>query len=111
MSLSIEELVTIREAVNNILEELELDAYLFEVEPENAHYEVQLECASAINGGWMSVSLMLPKEKLLAGFKDEEIRNQLFEYWDKKLSACKRKTVQEKLPGKPQDEKKIKIEE
>lgn len=111
MSLSIEELITVREAANAILEELELDAYLFEVEPRDAHYEIQLECASAIDGGWMSISLMLPKEKMLTGFKDEELRHQLFAYWDKKLSACKRRTTKEKVPEKPQDENKVKIEE
>lgn len=111
MNLSTEELITVREAANGILDELELDAYLFEVEPRDAHYEIKLECASAINGGWMSVSLMLPKEEMLTGFKDEDIRRQLFEYWDKKLSTCKRRTSKEKVPEKPQDEEKIKIEE
>ena len=91
MTLSAEELVTVREAANAILEELKLDAYLFEVEPQDAHYELILECASETNGGWASVSLTLPKDKLLSGFDNADVKRQLFEYWNKKLSACKRK--------------------
>lgn len=93
MTLSTEELVNVRESANAILEELELDAYLFEVEPQDAHYELIVECACETDGGWATVSLMLPKEKILLGFDDVEVRRQLFEYWNKKLSACKRKSI------------------
>ena len=91
MTLSAEELVNVREAANAILEELELDAYLFEVEPHDAHYELLVECASETNGGWAVVSLALPKEKLLTGFDDADVKRQVFAYWNKKLAACKRK--------------------
>ena len=91
MTLSAEELVNIRDAATAILEELELDAYLFEVEPQNSHYDLHVECASETNGGWASVSLTLPKDKLLSGFDDADVKRQLFAYWNKKLSACKRK--------------------
>lgn len=91
MTLSAEELVTVREAANAILEELKLDAYLFEIEPQDSHYELLVECASETNGGWASLSLTLPKDKILAGFDDANIKQQLFEYWNKKLSVCKRK--------------------
>lgn len=91
MTLSVEELVIVREAANAILEELELDAYLFEVEPQNSHYELLVECACETNGGWASLSLTVPKDMMLAGFDDANIKRQLFEYWNKKLSACKRK--------------------
>jgi hypothetical protein len=97
MTLSTEELVNVRESANAILEELELDAYLFEVEPQDTHYELLVECACEINGGWTTVSLTLPKEKMLMGFDDAEVRRQLFEYWDKELSACKRKEVSNKM--------------
>ena len=91
MILTTEELVIAREAANAILEELGLDAYLFEVEPQNAHYELKVECACEIDGGWVSTTLTVPKEKMLAGFDDMKIKHQLFEFWSKKLAPCKRK--------------------
>ena len=91
MTVTTEELVMAREAANAILDELGLDAYIFEVEPKNAHYELKVECACDIDGGWASISLTVPKEKMLTGFDDLKIKRQLFEYWDKKLAACKRK--------------------
>lgn len=97
MTLSAKELVIVRESASAILEELELDAYLFEVEPKDSHYELLVECACEIDGGWASMSLMLPKEKVLAGFDDLEVRRQLFEYWNKKLSACKRRVAREDI--------------
>jgi hypothetical protein len=91
MIISAEELVAVREAANAILEELKLDAYLFEIEPQDSHYELLVECACESDGGWVSVSLTLPKDKMLAGFDDANIRQQLFAYWNKKLSVCKRR--------------------
>lgn len=90
MTVTTEELVMARETANAILEELGLDAYLFEVEPKNAHYELKVECACETDGGWVSITLNVPKEKMLTGFDDLEIKRPLFEYWDKKLAACKR---------------------
>ena len=65
MTLSVEELVIAREAANAFLEELDLDAYIFEIEPKNTHYELRVECACETDGGWASVSLTLPKAMML----------------------------------------------
>lgn len=91
MTISVEELVSIRDAANGILEAFKLDSYLFEVEPQNSHYELLVECACETDGGWASVTLTLPKDMLLAGFDDANVKRKLFEYWNKKLSACKRR--------------------
>ena len=97
MTLSAEELLSARESANAILEELGLDTYIFEVElQDDAHYELKVECACESDGGWASISFTIPREKMLAGFVDAEIKRYLFEYWDKKLLACKRKTGQGK---------------
>lgn len=90
MTLTAEELVEAREAANTILEELKLDAYLFEVEPQNAHYLLNVECACEKDGGWIATTLTIPKEQMISGFTNLEVRHQLFEYWNKKLAACKR---------------------
>jgi hypothetical protein len=90
MTLSSKELIIAREAATVILEELGLDAYLFEVEPQDAHYELKVECACETDGGWASISLTVPRDKLLKGFDDQDIKRQLFEYWAKKLASCKK---------------------
>jgi hypothetical protein len=95
MTITTEELVGAREAANAILEELAVDAYLFEVEPKDEHYELKVDCACEIDGGWASITLNIPKEKMLTGFDDLKLKRQLFEYWDKKLSACKRRKARE----------------
>lgn len=89
MSLSTMELVKARETANTILEELRLDAYLFEIEPHNETWELTIECACAIDGSWKTVSLQVPKQLLLDGFDDDLARRHLFEYWKKKLVLCK----------------------
>lgn len=91
MSISANELVTAREAATVILDGLGLDAYLFELEPHDDYYELKVECACEINGGWTELTFMVPKDKVLDGFDDMAIRRQLSEYLGKKLATCKRK--------------------
>ncbi len=92
MKFTTEELVKAREAANAILEELGLDAYIFGVEPhDDGHYALKVECACETDGGWASITLTVPKKKMLTGFDDPTVKSHLFEYWNKKLAACKRK--------------------
>jgi hypothetical protein len=97
MTFTTKELVMARKAAaaNAILEGLELDTYL-DVEPQNVHYELKVECACETNGGWESISLTVPKEKMLTGFDDLKVKHQLFEYWNKKTCSLK---TQAKLDG------------
>lgn len=89
MSLSILELATARESASRILAELQLDAYLFEVEPRDDTWELRIECACDVDGGWEMITLQVPKRMLLDGFDDENARQDLFAYWKRKLAACK----------------------
>ena len=89
MPLSTMELVKAREAAKTILEEIILDAYIFEVEPHDDHWDITIECACAIDGSWKTVSLQVPKQYLLDGFDDTIVKQRLFEYWKKKLDLCK----------------------
>jgi hypothetical protein len=91
MTLSTEELISAREAASAILDELRLDAYIFEVEPQKAHYEIKVECACETDGGWASITLTVPQEQMLSGFNDTKLKQKLFQYWNKKLAPCKRK--------------------
>lgn len=89
MSLSMIDLAKARESANAILEELQLDAYIYEVEPCNGTWELKIECACQVDGGWESVIIQVPRQMLLESFTDEKAKQQLFEYWKNQLAGCK----------------------
>ena len=65
MTLSTVDLVKARETASAILEELQLDAYLFEIEPKDDTWELIVECASEIDGGWATIKLQMNLSLLL----------------------------------------------
>lgn len=86
MPLSTAEFTSAREIVSKILDELGLDAYLFEVEPGEDKLEITVECA--VEGGWETVKLIVDKKLLLRGIDDPEAHQLLLENWRNVLSAC-----------------------
>ncbi|MES0326951.1 MAG: hypothetical protein ABUK13_02060, partial [Gammaproteobacteria bacterium] len=89
MNLSIVELAKARDTAMMILEELQLDAFLYALEPRDDVWELIVECACQINGGWERIALQVPREMLLGGFDNDTARQRLFEYWKNKLADCK----------------------
>lgn len=89
MTLSTVDLAKARDLAKTILEELRLDAYIYEIEPRDDYWELTVECACEIDGGWKRVTLQVPKKELLGGFEDETKKRRLLEYWKKKLVECK----------------------
>ncbi|WP_455208032.1 hypothetical protein [Kaarinaea lacus] len=89
MSVTTLELAKAREAASAILEELQLDAYIYEVEPDDEDWELKIECACDINGGWEMISLKVPKDMLLDSDHIHSAKESLFAYWKKKLNRCK----------------------
>jgi hypothetical protein len=87
MSVSIDELTQARDVVYSILDELQLDAYIFEVEPHNEQWEIIIECAVA--EGWERVRLFALREHLLHGVDDAVIHQSLLDNWRESLAACK----------------------
>jgi len=87
MSLSITELAQAREIATRILDELQLDAYLFEIEPLEGQWEIKVECA--VTGGWETVMLTASREILLRGGDDAVAHEVLLDNWREALSACK----------------------
>ena len=89
MSVTTLDLAKAREAASAILEELQLDAYIYEVEPCNGDWEIKIECACDINGGWEMISLKVPKDMLLESDHEHTAKASLYAYWKKKLNRCK----------------------
>ncbi|MDH5389382.1 MAG: hypothetical protein OEY06_13170 [Gammaproteobacteria bacterium] len=89
MSLSIVELATARDAVMMILDELRIDAFLYSLEPKDDAWELIVECACQVNGGWERIELQVPKAMLLGSFDDNVARQRFLEFWKDKLADCK----------------------
>jgi len=88
MQVSISELARAREVVGGVLEELRLDAYIFEVEPGEGQWEIKVECAVA--DGWETCTLTAEKEYLLRGTDDAIVHQVLVDSWREALSDCLR---------------------
>lgn len=89
MILSITELAMAREVTTELLDEIGLDAYLFDVEPRDAHWELKVDCAMATNGAWESVTLLVPKEALLMSHDDVSVHQRVLADLRGHLIACK----------------------
>jgi hypothetical protein len=87
MNLSITELAKIREAISKLLDELQLEAYVFDVEPKEEQWQLTVECA--IDEGWQTVTLKANKDYFQYGADDAVIHQLLIDEWREALSACK----------------------
>lgn len=89
MEISSSDLIKARENASAILQQLNLDAYIYDVEPNKNTWLLTIECACAIDGGWQTVTLQIPRQILIDGFDDEGVQSDLMDFWKKKLSTCK----------------------
>ena len=89
MTPSMTELAQARDVVRRVLEELQLDAYLYEVEPREGQWEVKVECPT--DAGWETCRLTADKEYLLRGVDDAVVHEVLIDNWREALADCCRK--------------------
>ena len=87
MNLSITELAKIREAISKLLDELQLEAYVFDVEPQEGQWQLTVECA--IDEGWQTVTLKANKDYFQHGADDAVFHQLLLDEWREALSTCK----------------------
>jgi hypothetical protein len=85
MDLSAKNLNEAKDTVSNLLEQLGLSAYLFEVEPHENHWEVRVECA--LDSAWQSSVLNVDERALRACRTDRVFRDQMLSEWRKRLTA------------------------
>ncbi|MCG6970141.1 MAG: hypothetical protein LJE85_10275 [Gammaproteobacteria bacterium] len=90
MTLSIIEIAEIREVVGKLLDQLKIDAYLFEVEPKDDQWEIKVECA-VDKRCWETVRLTAKKDILFHGADDAVMHQVLLDNWSEALSACIKK--------------------
>ncbi|MBI1424223.1 MAG: hypothetical protein GC149_12195 [Gammaproteobacteria bacterium] len=91
MDFSVEELAQMRTTVTALLDELHLDAYLFEIEPKPGLWEINVECATV--DGWSRFQLTAATDYLLHGRDDAVAHAVLLDNWRDSLAACKLKST------------------
>ncbi len=100
MPLSIGELSRARETVARILEEMGLEAFLFEIEPRPGAWELRVECAIDNAGGWETLTLAVPAELLRAAAGGQpQAHDRLLSLWKGQLAACRRSEVPPQAHG------------
>ena len=87
MSISTIELAKAKDAANSLLEQLDLEAFLFELEPKAEGWALKVECA--IDGGWQVIALDVDAERLAASLVHDTDRQILLQEWRRHLGACK----------------------
>ena len=88
MNLTASQLVTAKEAAGDLLEALGLDAYRFEVVPEDDHWRVRLECA--VEEGWMSTHISVEGDLLQQSCTNPAVRERLLHAWRETLDTCRK---------------------
>ena len=76
----------VRAAVERIVDELGLDAFVYTVEPREAGWELRVECA--IEEGWQVITLPVDPGKLVASLSDAGAREELRAAWFPHFRAC-----------------------
>ncbi|MGB7542796.1 MAG: hypothetical protein WA373_03295 [Burkholderiales bacterium] len=77
-----------REAVERVLEELGLRAFVYTVEPKETGWELRVECAVA--EGWQAITLPVNPDELVASLSDAGARAKLHASWDSHFRECVR---------------------
>lgn len=87
MDLSVEELAQMRMTVAALLDELQLEAYLFDIEPNPSQWLIKVECAT--DNGWGTFQLTADSDYLLHGKDDAVAHAVLLDNWRDTLVVCK----------------------
>jgi hypothetical protein len=68
-----------RLAVERVLDEIGLDAYLYTVEPKESGWSLHVECAA--EDGWKQVTMPVDRDELRASLHDAHVRGRLRRAW------------------------------
>ncbi|MFA7618222.1 MAG: hypothetical protein WC012_04145 [Thiohalomonadaceae bacterium] len=77
-----------RDAADQLLRAVGLDAYLFQVEPDGSDWHLKVECAT--EDGWQSLEMDVDEAELLASCTDPAAFERLEDRLRARLRACRR---------------------
>src|SRR5574340_1133755 len=84
------DLLRARAAVERMIDELGLRAFVYTLEPKDAGWELHVECA--MEQGWQRVNLPVDVGDLLASLDHPDARGKLRAAWEPHFLACLRET-------------------
>jgi hypothetical protein len=99
MPLSMIDLAQARDAMAGLLDEIGLEAYLFDIQPKNGQWELKVECALEAREGWERIIVAVPGDILLASRHDPAAHEHLAGLLREKLIDCKLQTPDRVEPG------------
>jgi hypothetical protein len=86
------EISNAREAVERILGECALRAFVYTVEPKAEGWILLIDCAA--DGCWQSTALPVDAAELGASLHDAAVRDKLRREWEPHLRACARREAE-----------------
>lgn len=86
MALSTVQFAKVRDTVGQMLDELGLRAYLFEVEPVEDQVKIKVECA--LDGEWEAVEVSFDSGLVLRAIDDPEAYRSVRERLRTAVTAC-----------------------
>jgi hypothetical protein len=90
MPLSPFDLASAKNAVEELLTQLNVEAFRFAIEHTEHGWELRVECATEDN--WQLQTILLGEELPAASEADAPLRSRLLTLLKEKLAACKRRT-------------------
>lgn len=81
------ELIQAREAAAEVLREMGMAAFLFEVEPDGEEWSLNMECAT--DGGWATVRIPVTRDDLIMARVDPQRRRIMAAAWRQRLKGCR----------------------
>jgi len=85
--ISTHDLARAKDAVARLLEQLDLSAYLYDVEPaDDGPWQVRIDCAAG--EAWQSLSLSVDADLLLRSVADAGVGARILEEWRRSLAGC-----------------------
>lgn len=78
-----------RETLSTLLDEIGLTDYVFDVEPGEQRWDVNIECA--IDQNWECFHLTVDPEYIIRGKDDAIVHQFLLDEWSEALKDCRKK--------------------
>jgi hypothetical protein len=89
MPLSPLDLTGAKDAVEELLTQLNLETFLFAVEHTDRGWELRVECAA--EDGWQTETILLGDKLPAVSEEDAPLRSRLLALLEESLAACKRR--------------------
>ena len=86
MDITVNDVAMAREIIENLLDELNINAIFFDIEPLDSQWELHIECKA--NNGWKMINIPIVKKTLLECNSNMSARNKVLNELRSSLMPC-----------------------